>query len=170
MVKNYFILLAFIVCGSAVAQKNILLTNTVLIAEIKSNEINVSIDSAAFLKALNYEFNEKFDNFEVKIGETIGDRKEKFYYMNVSSGTNGSNIVRWLTNKNGKLYLENSIQEETGYKDYYVACKGDDQCKPKIYTSGTDIFWICGETPGCKTEEEAKRNPCSRELSLVFSE
>jgi len=167
MVKNYLLLLAFIVGGSAVAQKNILLKNTVLIAEIKSNEINVSIDSSAFLKALNSEFNEKFDNIEVKIGETIGDRKEKFYYMSISSMVSGSNLVRWLTNENGKLYLENTKRKKFAYKAYYVACKGDDQCQPNLYTLGAEMNWICGETLGCKTEEEAKRNPCVRQLSIV---
>lgn len=167
MKRIYFIALTAFLSGSAMAQKTDLMKDKILIGEVKNDKFKVVVDTKSFLLAMNEQFDGDYDHVEIKTDHTLGEKKEKFYYVNVSSGSDGSSIVRWLSNKNGRLYMENSTGDDTTHKDFYVSCKGVDKCTPHLYADNKKMNWICGEKPGCLTEEEAKRNPCRREISLV---
>lgn len=163
----YLIALALFLCGNANAQKTDLMQEKILIGQIENDHLKVLADTEGLLLAMNEQFGEKYDKVEILNGLTLGDRKEKFYYVSVSSVSSDSNVVRWLTNIEGKLYIENTMEDESSHKDYYIACRGVEQCKPNVFVDKNEIIWICGDNPSCLTEEGAKRNPCARELSII---
>jgi hypothetical protein len=168
MKKILLLVLASFICGSAAAQTN-LYKKKVLIGEVKNDSFNFVVDTKDFLKAINKEFADGFDHMEIKTGETTGLRTEKIYYLDITSSRNGAKMVRWLNNKDGKLYMVNTLSEKNQYKSYFTACTGTGNCEPTLYIDNDFTAWICGDKPVCLPEGQGKPNPntCTRSITML---
>jgi hypothetical protein len=162
----FLIAITLLLCGNVHAQKTDLLKDKILVGKLKGDSAKLVLDTKSFLKAMNEQFPDKdFDKVEIKHGQTIGDKKVSFYYLRVS-GT-GPSMRRWLGVSGNKLYIENSDMEDVSYKDYYFSCSGSEQCSPNLYVEGNQMDWICGDDIAEVKYQEAERNPCMKETSIV---
>lgn len=162
----YLLAFCFISIG-AIAQTD-LSRDKILIGELKGDKASVVIDTKSFLKEFNKHFPDMdYNAVEINSQYTIGEKKEMFYYVDVYSSNKDAHVVRWLNNENGRLYIDNTFKNDFTHKNFYVSCVGVESCKPNLYAMGNELNWICGETPGCVTEEEAKRNPCAKSTSVI---
>lgn len=167
--KNFYLLAFYFISIGAIAQTD-LLKERILIGELKGDKASLVIDTKSFLEAFNNHFSGRdFTTVAIQQGYTIGEKQELFYYIDIYSGSKDVSIVRWLQNDNGKLYMDNTLtNDDFTHKNFFVSCEGVESCKPNLYAMDNELNWMCGDTPSCVTEEEAKKNPCARTTAVIM--
>jgi hypothetical protein len=164
----YIIAGMLLLVGNAVAQKTDLMRDKMFMAKVKNNEISVRINIKSFLAAVNESFPyENYNKLEIKQDTTLGETKASYYYVVISSDTYSPTIVRWLSNENGKLFMETTPKGQISYKDVFFSCKGAGDCAPHIYTEGVEQYWICGESPYEQSNEELNGRPCEHSVTVM---
>lgn len=167
---NTLIILLVSCSASAQTDGKITLGEKMLVGEIKNGQPVSLVDAKAMIAEANrqlYKGKEVLNTFEIHAGTTQGDKQVKFYYMHFSSGTENINMVRWLTNDNGKLYIENANEEDFTIQDYYVACTGEEFCFPRMFYTNAEYAWGCREELMCVTPEEAEKNKCMQSTIIM---
>jgi hypothetical protein len=156
--------------SQGVKQETISLEARLLVGELKNNQIHVLIDKKAFIDEINkslYGGKSVIDNLDVLTDYTVGDKKDKFYFLQLTSGIRPLTIVRWVENINGQLYLDQSGNPE-GYThlDFFITCEGGDKCSPRLFVTDGKYGWSCREFIGCVTPEEAEKNLCVQSATV----
>lgn len=151
--------------------KKISLNEKLLIGEVKNNEIIFKIDKNKFITQLNKELflsDDVIDKLEVNIGYTLGDKEIKYYYLNLTSSKRNLNVVKYLFDREGKLFIDKSYNtEDYTYVDFYISCEGGSFCKPRLFLIDDTYSWSCREFLGCVIEESDKVNAC-KQSTIVF--
>src|SRR5690606_2985949 len=155
-------LLLFCSCAS-----NISLREELLVAEVKENNIIFKVNKREFINEANKEFFsgiDIIDSFDIISSHTIGNEKVHYYYLVLSSTTKDVRIARWLFERDGKLYMENSADDTLGYTYFFVKCEGTSPCEPSLVNGNSGFFWICGEEIFECSMDETK---CTKTLKLL---
>lgn len=151
------------------SEKSILEKEKLFVGELINDSIAIRIDKANFIKEINHSmFKDEniIDELTIKTNYTLGDKKVKYYHLNLSSSKKKLNIIRWLFNRDGKLYIDKSPEEGFTYADFYMTCEGIEGCKPRLYIYDSEYSWGCRDFLGCVTEEEAESNRCSQSATV----
>lgn len=156
----YLVLLTVLFAGSAEAQ----MENWTLIGVERNNEFIVSTNKKELLKKINNNFDSDYNKLNIASGYTIGEKKEKYYYLEIISSDTGSRLVRWLTHKDGKFYFETTGHGDVSHLDFYTTCEGEGNCRPNLVSFNNELNWICGD--GAAGSGDAKRN-CKKEVSVL---
>jgi hypothetical protein len=174
--KTFFLILLSFYSFTVICQtKEISFEGKLLVGKLKNNgNPKLLLNKKDFINALNREHyeNEKIlDKVKIIQAYMIGGKKSKYYYVEFSSSKRKDlHIVRWLCNYEGELYFDKSNNSEKyTYKDLFVACEGNEKCRPRLFDLGNDFGWSCREFIGCVIEEEAKVNKCSQSNIILYN-
>ncbi|MGX7668775.1 hypothetical protein [Flavobacterium pedocola] len=141
------------------------LENKTLVARISENsKIDFILDKNILLNTVNEQLNESFKSFDeidIKSG-THNQENFKYYYLELKSKVSNQTLVKWLSNRNNKLYYEDSEDAKYSSLNFFVICEGNENCYPRLFFDGDKYFWTCRETPICVTKEESIKNPCKQ--------
>ena len=96
---------------------------------------------------------------------TIGERSEKIYVLQLSDVNNQTRIVKHVFRADNKFYLYESLSEEQQkkYEDNlfyqaYFACSGSDskECEPNVAIIENELHWGCGTKMVCDPKSACK--------------
>lgn len=147
------------------------LSKKITIAEIDNGNLEVLIDTKAFLNTVNKEIQGKDSQLHkigIKKGTSLGDEQREFFYIIMSSGEKNIHVVRLLHSRNGKVFMKTAsgLRGFTSY-DFFIGCEGNENCYPRMFYLDGKFTWSCREKPVCVSDEEAARNPCMSSTTLV---
>lgn len=64
-------------------------------------------------------------------------------------------VCRWLAERNGALFFDDTTSINQGMEQIYICCTGTNDCEPSLFVSEGKLFWTCGEKPSCSNPEKS---------------
>lgn len=154
----YLIAITLFLFGNANAQAK----KWTLIGVERNKEFIVTANKKDLLKEINDNFDMRYDKLYIKSDYTIGDKKDKFYYLDIVNSYKGDRLVRWLTYKDGKFYFETTGNNDFSHLDFYASCLGGQNCQPNLEIKNNELNWFCGDKAG-----GGQQPTCTKEISVV---
>ncbi|RZJ66755.1 MAG: hypothetical protein EOO50_08665 [Flavobacterium sp.] len=120
---------------------------------IKQKDVLVWKTDTLKLKAFltNIHFPKKeidFDRIAIKSKSTIGEKKETFWYLELSKKSANKVILRWVEKLGNEFYLE-EIPGSDGYFVLTSAMISGKDCEPNVYVIDGKRIWMFGTDPRC---------------------
>lgn len=127
--RTFQVLFLFFIigCSSIPKEASLLSQKKLFFATVENNNCVIKIDKSKFINEINkalFKGENIIDKLEVKSDSTFGDTKVSYNYLNLSSSKKHINIVRYLFNYEGELYIENSNLDNFTFVDFYISCEG----------------------------------------------
>lgn len=173
--KYIFIILLSFYSITTISQTNdISFDGKLLVGKLKNDKPKMVVNKKSIIKAINrelYENKKVINKVEIIQAYMIGGKKTKYYYVEFSSSKRKDlHIVRWLCNYEGELYFDKSYNSDGyTYVDLFVACEGNEKCRPRLFDLGDNFGWGCREFIGCLIEEEAAINKCAHSNIILYN-
>jgi hypothetical protein len=82
------------------------------------------------------------------------------YYLQLSKNGSNKKLVKWLHNKESKLFIEDVTSKKYERMGNYVSCEGEDECFPRLMMEKGQLIWSCRELAICVNKEMAEKHPC----------
>jgi len=140
-----------------------------------------------------FEFVEDTTNFKNHIRESMNFRKEvafdrvrivkqttlpfgtgratEFFYVMVSDTRHHYRVSRWLSQRNGNLYLNNRSAPGDQFEQMFQICVGEEDCAPEVFDIDGKKYWGCSKDPKClKDAPDPETVKCRTYKSLIVDD
>ncbi len=165
----------FLSCQS---QQKKVKTDYFKVASLENGHILMTFDTVIYKDTLkkNLAFHNKdlhFDRVEIKTKSTIGIgvKSVAFHYLLITDKTLHTNVTRYLVEKDGALYINNSSKLGDQFEQMYNLCVGIDDCDPEVFDIDGARSWGCSKDTRClKETPDPVTVTCRSYKALISSE